>query len=159
VDEDWTTAPFPMPIAPPPPFITLTDVSTIDQAVSYFLKVLRMLNRAMGNFNTPRDELEVASNTITENYHKMRSVVDAIAAKYCLSTYLMPSSSASIETWEGFRDIFMPPDILSQLPSCPRCQRPGVCIGSCQPLSKTLFAKSMLKRKKKSSGRSSIRSS
>lgn len=154
VEENWTNKPYPTPIAPPPPFVTLTDLSIITQVVSYFLTVLQMLRRTMGDIKTPQDELEVASNTLTENYYKMRREVDPIAAKYCPNTYwLHPSSlrtphSASIETWEGVRDVFMPPDMLSRLPSCPRCQRPGVCVASCEPLSRRSFAASMLEREK-----------
>lgn len=165
-NEECTTATAPLSTAPPP-LLTRKDLSALIAAVSYFLNILQMIRRTMCDLYAPQDELEVASDTVIEGYQHFHREIDPILAKYLTSSLATSAATglgmeliwpvystplpkhASIETWEGVRDVELPPNMLQQLPPCSKCRRPGRCMASCRPLSKRSFATNMLEREKK----------
>jgi hypothetical protein len=164
---EWTRSIELLPTAPLSALLTRTDLSILIAAVTYFLNTLQMIRRTIGDLYAPQDELEVASDTVVEGYQNFRRETDPILAKYVAGPFApLPTTglgigfgqklyqpslpqNASIETWEGVRDVQLPPGLLHQLPPCTRCRRPGECVAGCTPLSKKSFATKMLECEKR----------
>lgn len=175
-NEQWTSGHEPSYVTLKNPVVTRIDLGIMIRTISFFLSVLNMIERTMTDLCCPQSELEVATNTILEAHSSMRQDLDPVITKYMgngnsggnqqrnetnAAARSTPSltirhglpSQASIETWQGVRDVQMPPDLLAKLPPCPRCMRPGVCAKSCVPLSKKDFATNMLEAQKRSKAR------
>lgn len=144
------------------PIVTAKDLLKFHIAVTYFLNVINMLKHTINDTRTPDEQLEVASDTFLNGYFRMCEELDAIVAglKASYPRYGsercqplvkdtgMPMAylpkHATVNTWLGVRDVQLTPDLMNHLPSCPRCQRPGVCVASCEPLPRAVFAANIL---------------